>query len=322
MTAQQMTAAVIAAPGELRLETLPLPKPGAGQVLVKLEGCGVCASNLPVWEGREWFTYPLPPGNPGHEGWGHVLQCGAGVNHVAVGDRVAFLSNQAYATHEVVATDALVTLPSALKGKPFPAEPLACAINIFARSQIISGDRVAIVGIGFLGALLTHLAARAGAEVIAITRRESALQVARDFGASHTIPMHDHWEIISEVMALTGDKGCNCVIEAVGKQWPLDLAGELTATRGRLVVAGYHQDGPRQVNMQLWNWRGIDVINAHERDPKIYLSGMRSAVRAVASGDLDPMPLFTHTFPLAQLDEAFAITQDRPDGFMKALITL
>jgi len=54
------------------------------------------------------------------------------------------------------------------------------------------------------------------------------------------------------------------VIEAAGQQWPLDLATELTRERGRLIIAGYHQDGPRQINMQLWNWRGLDVINAHE----------------------------------------------------------
>ena len=97
---------------------------------------------------------------------------------------------------------------------------------------------------------------------------------------------------------LTGGCFCDRVIEAVGKQWPLDLAAELTRERGRLIVAGYHQDGPRQVNMWLWNWRGLDVINAHERDPKVYVQGIREAVDAVASGRLDPGPLYTHVFPL------------------------
>ena len=48
------------------------------------------------------------------------------------------------------------------------------------------------------------------------------------------------------------------------------------------MIAGYHQDGLRQVNMQLWNWRGIDVINAHERDPRVYISGMHAAANAIA----------------------------------------
>lgn len=320
--AQSMTAAVIARPGVLTLQQLALPQPGVGEVLVALEGCGVCASNLPVWEGREWFSYPLPPGNPGHEGWGRILEMGPEVRGLSVDDRVAFLSENAFATHETVAMESIVKLPSKLDDQPFPAEPLACAFNVFARSQIAPGDRVAVIGIGFLGAILTRLAANAGAEVIAISRRTFALKLAQQFGAAHLIPMDDHQEILEQVKDLTNGNGCDCVIEAVGKQWPLDLAGELTCTRGRLVVAGYHQDGPRQVNMQLWNWRGLNVINAHERDPAVYLSGMKSAINAVAQGKLDPTPLYTHTFSLAQLDKAFDLMQERPAGFLKALITL
>ena len=139
-------------------------------------------------------------------------------------------------------------------------------------------------------------------------------------GAAHRIPMEDHWQIIEEVRGLTGGRFCDVVIEAVGKQWPLDLAAELTRERGRLVVAGYHQDGPRQVNMQLWNWRGLDVVNAHERDPAIYVRGIEEAAEAVASGRLDPAPLFTHSFGLEGLGEALDHTRDRPRGFMKALI--
>jgi threonine dehydrogenase-like Zn-dependent dehydrogenase len=141
-------------------------------------------------------------------------------------------------------------------------------------------------------------------------------------GAAHTIVMDDHTRIIDDVKQLTGGSFCDVVIEAVGKQWPLDLSAELTRERGRLVVAGYHQDGPRQVNMQLWNWRGLDVINAHERDPAIYLQGMREAVRAVETGLLNPLPLYTHVFRLDELDEALNTTIERPDGFMKALITM
>jgi threonine dehydrogenase-like Zn-dependent dehydrogenase len=156
--------------------------------------------------------------------------------------------------------------------------------------------------------------------VIAISRRPFALDVARQFGAAETIPMDDHWRIVERVKALTGGEGSERVIEVVGAQWPLDLAGELARVRGRLVIAGYHQDGPRQVNMQLWNWRGLDVINAHERDPAVYAGGMRLAVEAVASGALDPSPLYTHTFALDGLGDALQLMHDRPDGFMKALV--
>jgi threonine dehydrogenase-like Zn-dependent dehydrogenase len=316
-----MRAAVVVGPGEIRLDDAILPTPGAGQVRVRLEGCGVCASNLTPWAGPEWMSFPTEPGALGHEGWGVIDAVGEGVEGLAVGDRVAALGHKSYAEWDIADQQAVVKLPEALDGQPFPGEPLGCAMNIFRRADIQPGQTVAIVGIGFLGAILTRLATEAGARVIAISRRPFSLDVAREFGAAELVPMDDHWKIIERVRELTGGVFCDRVIEAVGKQWPLDLAAELTRERGKLIIAGYHQDGPRQINMQLWNWRGLDVINAHERDPEAYAQGIRDAVEAVASGRLDPAPLYTHTFPLERLDEALNATRDRPDGFLKALVT-
>lgn len=321
-TVQTMQAAIVTGPGAVEIESLPVPEPGSGEVRIRLEGCGVCASNLVPWSGPDWMTFPTEPGGLGHEGWGVIDAVGPGVSGLKPGDRVAALSYHAYATHDIASTDMVVPLPEALNGQPFPGEPLGCAINIFRRAGIEAGMTVAIVGSGFLGALLTQLASKAGARVIAISRRQTSLDVASRMGAADVIEMRDHWEIIEKVRTLTDGRFCDRVIEAVGKQWPLDLAGELTAERGRLVIAGYHQDGPRQVNMQLWNWRGLDVINAHERDPKVYIKGIRTAVDAVADGSLDPSPLYTHRFPLSDLDKALDATRDRPDGFLKALMVM
>ena len=134
--------------------------------------------------------------------------------------------------------------------------------------------------------------------------------------------MLDHWQIIERVKGLTGGALCDVVVEAVGKQWPLDLAGELVREMGRMVIAGYHQDGPRQVSMQQWNWKGLDVINAHEREEAVYVRGIRDAADAVASGVLDPGPLMTHSFPLEGLADALDATRDRPEGFLKALVAI
>jgi threonine dehydrogenase-like Zn-dependent dehydrogenase len=317
-----MRASVIAAPGKITTQETELPEPSAGQVLLRLEGSGVCASSIPVWEGRSWFDYPQPAGAPGHEGWGRIVAVGENVRGVAVGQRVAAVTYRAHAEYDIAQASAVVPLPETLDGTAVPGEPLGCAVNIFRRSAIEAGQTVAIVGIGFLGALLTRLASHAGARVIAISRRSFALDLARTLGADETIPMDDHARIIERVRALTEGRWCECVIEAVGQQWPLDLAGEITAERGRLVIAGFHQDGPRQVNVQLWNWRGIDVVNAHERDPLIYAAGIRGAVELMSAGVLDPTPLYTHRFPLDGLGEALELTRTRPDGFLKALVTV
>jgi threonine dehydrogenase-like Zn-dependent dehydrogenase len=316
-----MRAAVVTGPGKVRVDDVARPEPGPGQVRLRLAGSGVCASNLTPWAGPEWMRFPTEPGALGHEGWGVIDAVGAGVEGLQAGQPVAALSYHAYAEYDVADAAAVVPLPDALAGQPFPGEPLGCAMNIFRRSEIAPGQTVAIVGIGFLGAILTRLASEAGARVIAVSRRPFSLEVARAMGAAETIPMADHEGIIGAVKALTGGAFCDRVIEAVGKQWPLDLSAELTRERGRLVIAGYHQDGPRQVNMQLWNWRGLDVINAHERDPEVYMAGIRAAVAAVTSGRLDPRPLYTHVYPLERLGEALDATRDRPDGFLKALVT-
>jgi NADPH2:quinone reductase len=315
-------AAVFAGPRRLRVEPILTPLPGPGEVRVRLEGCGVCASNLPVWEGRPWFEYPFTPGAPGHEGWGRIDAVGAGVEDLAVGDRVAMLSEHAYAQHDIAAAANVVRLPPELDGRDFPGEPLGCALNILERSGIRAGETVAVVGVGFLGALLIRLAADAGARVIALSRRPYALNIARRQGAAETISSNDFRDAVRRTKALTGEAGCDGVIEVAGEQSTLDLASELTKVRGRLVIAGYHQDGPRQVNMQLWNWRGLDVVNAHERDPRAYLGGMRKAVEAVATGRLDPSPLYTHRVRLAELPMAFQLMRERPDGFMKAVLIL
>jgi len=315
-----MRAAVLTGAGKFMLADAPLPEPGAGEVRVKLAGCGVCASNLTPWEGPEWMQFPTDPGALGHEGWGTVDAVGEGVTEIVTGDRVGFLSGKAYAEYDVAEAGQVVKLPEALRDLDLPLEPFGCAMNIFRRSDIHAGQTVAIVGVGFLGAILVRLASNAGARVIAISRRQASLDLAIEMDAAETIPMKDHWQIIERVRELTGGRFCDRVIEAVGKQWPLDLAAELTCEGGRLVIAGYHQDGPRQVNMQLWNWRGFDVVNAHERDPAISVQGMREAVDAIESRVIDPRKLVTHRYPLEKLGEALDATRDRPGNFVKAVV--
>jgi NADPH:quinone reductase len=315
-------AAVISTPQQIEVHEREFGEPREGEVRVRVEGCGVCASNLALWQGKPWFEYPVEPGAPGHEAWGRIDATGKGVTNIKPGARVAFLSSHAFAEYDFAAISELVRLPPALDGVPVPAEPLGCAVNIFKRSLISPGQTVAIVGVGFLGTLLTQLAAGAGARVLALSHRRSSLKLAEEFGAEAAIVIDDEQRAVQKVRQLTNGRGCECVIEAAGTQEALDLSSELTSERGRLVIAGYHQDGPRQVNMQLWNWRGLDIINAHERDPLVYVQGMSDAIASLQAGVMNPSRLYTHTFPLEELPQAFATIDNSPEGFIKALISL
>jgi threonine dehydrogenase-like Zn-dependent dehydrogenase len=292
-----MQGATIIAPRLVQSRPVPRPEPEPGEVLIRIEGCGLCASSLPLWAGRPWFDYPLEPGAPGHEAWGVEVQSGR---------RFALLSYHGFAGYEAVEESSMVPLPPELDDMAFPGEALGCAMNVFARSGVRSGDRVAVVGAGFLGLLLVQLCVAEGAEVFACSRRRSAVELAQSFGA--------------ESRSQPPPESCSVVIEAAGQQETLDLASALVATGGRLVIAGFHQDGHRTVDLQSWNWRGLDVINAHERSPEVSLAGMRAAVQAVLAGTLRPEPLYTHVFPLTELADAFEVASRRPEGFVKALV--
>ncbi len=316
-----MKTAVFTAPREINVQDNPISLPKDDEVLIRFEGCGLCASDMPVWEGREWFGYPMPPGNPGHEGWGVVDTVGKNVKSVKPGNRVSTLCQKAYAEFGISKGSEITELPNFFDDKPFPGEPMACVINIFRRCKIKPGMTTAIVGTGWIGLLLIQLVKTAGAEIIAISRSPSSYEKAKACGADHFFSVTEDEYIAEQIKELTDGQYCDCVIEAAGKQESLDLASQITGIRGRLVIAGYHQDGLRTVNMQQWNWRGLDVINAHERNPEVYLDGMREAVLMVAASVINPFPLFTHKFPLEDIQTAFETFDNKPENFIKALIT-
>jgi threonine dehydrogenase-like Zn-dependent dehydrogenase len=275
-----MRAAVLTGPGRVAVREHPIPEPGPGEVLVRVEGCGVCGSSLPVWEGRPWFSYPAEPGSPGHEVWGHTSD----------GRRVTGLSGHGFAELDVLREDELVELPPALDDVPFPGEALGCAVNVVRRADIRAGQEIAIVGMGFLGTTVAQLCELRGARVTRVRRDD---------------------EPTGEFLR---------VIEAAGTQAALDTASRLVATGGRLVIAGFHQDGLRTIDLQSWNWRGLDVVNAHERDPQRYVEGMQEAVRLAAAGDLDVAALVTDRFGLDELEPAFEAASRRDPDFVKAVV--
>jgi threonine dehydrogenase-like Zn-dependent dehydrogenase len=296
-----------------------IQEPGSGQVRVALEGSGVCASSVPVWEGRPWFTYPMEPGSPGHEGWGAIEAIGPGVAGLSPGDRVASLGNRAFASHEIVAADQVIPIDGIPDGVPFPGEAFGCAANVARAARISPGARVAVIGVGFLGAVVVRLASTAGAHVVAISRREWALDLAESLGANETIRLGDAADVV-RIARGPQDIGVDVAIEAIGAQQSLDLAASITREQGRIVIAGYHQDGPRTIDLQLWNWRAFEIVNAHWRSASAYASGLREAVAAVRVGVIQPERFVTHVLPLDRLGDAMTLIRERPDGFLKAVV--
>ncbi|MCM2439153.1 zinc-binding dehydrogenase [Agrobacterium vitis] len=330
-----MKAAVVTGPEQINIVSHTLPQPGWSQVRIRLEGFGVLAC-APLSRDRQardrqgrTLTSVEPIGLDG-EGWGVIDAIGPNVRSLSVGDRVASLVCTAYASHHLADADSVISLPPRLYGMPFPGQSLSRAMNIFRRSNIKAGQRVAIIGIDFVGALLIQLASRAKAHVIAISRRPTFLAMAKNMGAAEAFTIDergatdDPVRIIEAVHKLTGGYLCDRAIDITGETRMIALADQLTNTQGRLIMAGRQQDDPGEGVSQLWKARGATIIQTDEGNAEIgseiCVDGMLEAVAAIMDGRLDPTPLYTHRYRLEELGQALIDTHDQPDGFMKALV--
>src|SRR5690554_4110605 len=216
-----MKAATLTEPGKFVIQETQIPEPGKDEVLIKMTGCGICASNLPPFEGRSWFHYPMDQGGLGREGWGIVDKVGENVTRFKPGDAVTALSFHAFAEYDIAEESNVVKLPESLRDNPFPGEPLGSAMNIIKRCDIREDQTVAIIGAGFLGCLLIQLAKLKKARVIAISKRKSSLNLAQEMGADEVLAFND--DPIQQIKDLTKGKLCDRVIEATGKQKPLNI---------------------------------------------------------------------------------------------------
>jgi threonine dehydrogenase-like Zn-dependent dehydrogenase len=319
-----MKAAQLVAPCTVRLVESDLPTPGPDEALVEVLACGVCGSDLNAWRGVPGLEYPLPPGAPGHEVWGTVAAIGPGapgegsaaaadLPPARLGQRVTGLLQGGYAQYALARIDQLVWVPPDLGGEPLLGEPLACAANVVRRAARGPDQPVAVVGFGYLAALTVQLMFpdRAG-DWVAVSRRPESRALALELGARAAYDFGRVPDALWDSFPV--------VVEAAGVQQALDVASWLTAVGGRLVIAGYHADGPRTINLQSWNWKGIDVINAHERRPETYLRGLRDGLAAVERHRLDLSRLISHRWPLEGLDDALRTAEERPAGYVKGLV--
>jgi len=256
----------------------------------------------------------------GHEVSGVVEALGEGVSGVEAGQPVTALAQRGFAEYTTARAANIIPLPKNIPLHLALGEPIACAANAAMRAGIQLGDTVVLVGAGFMGALLLQFVTQLGAaHVSVIDPRPSARALARQLGADSVLDPGEN-DPVRAILSLTEGAGADVVIEATGNQRGLDLAATLTRTRGRLVIYGYHQGGTRTVDAQLWNLRGLDIVNAHQRDNSDYMKGMRVGINMLKHRKLDMTSLVTHRFPLEQIADAFALALERPEGFVKAIV--
>jgi 2-desacetyl-2-hydroxyethyl bacteriochlorophyllide A dehydrogenase len=315
-----MKIASLTGPKEFQLNEEPLPALLPDDVLVRVTACGVCTSELDLWEGKAGTD--LYPRYPGHEVSGVVAEVGKDVEGLAQGDRVAvWAPGRGFAEYVIVKSKfcfAAGDLPLDLA----LAEPLACAVNTVEMANLSLSDDVVIIGAGFMGNLVQKLVAMQGPRrLIVADTRPDALERALRLGASHVVDVTKK-SLPEVVKSLTDGKGADAAFEVVGGQAPLILLGDVTRMSGKVVIVGYHQGEPRQIPLGYWNWMAFQILNAHFREETTILRGMRIGMRLLTSRRMSIDDLVTHRFQLSEINQAFRTAYEKPQGFVKSTVLM
>jgi 2-desacetyl-2-hydroxyethyl bacteriochlorophyllide A dehydrogenase len=315
-----MKIAILQGPRVFDLADAPVPEIAADEVLVRVAYCGVCTSELDMWDGTAGNS--VFPRTPGHEVSGVVEQAGAQVSTFKPGDKVGvWVSGRGFA--EYVAVKAEYCLPAGDVPLDMAlAEPLACAVNTVELANISLGDDVVIIGAGFMGNLVQKLVDLQGPRrLIVADTRADALERAKQLGATRVVNVKN--ESLPEVVKeLTDGRGADVSFEVTGVQAPLLMLGDVTRMSGKVVIVGYHQGGRREIPLAQWNWMAFQVLNAHFREQATIMRGMRIGMRLLTSGRLRLDGLISHRFALPEINKAFEVAHDKPEGFVKSTVAI
>ena len=314
-----MRAIVLDHPGSFRVAEVPDPTPGPGQIVVKVDACGICGTDLHIMDG-EFPPTPYPI-TPGHEFAGTIVasladarmdlpvgtrvavdpslycgycrRCRSGrdnlcENWAAIGDTV----NGAFAEYVAVPAVNAHRLPGDLDGQlGAMVEPLACAVHGMRRLGPVFGDTVVLTGAGTMGLLLLQLLLHAGAgPVTVVDRVADRLAVARKLGAA---------QVAADTSALEGER-FEIAVDATGVPAVIDAAAGLLDRGGRLLVFGV---SPAEATITLSPFRVYnDEITV--TGSMAILRSFGPAVDLIASGAVDPRPLLSEPLPLEMFGEA------------------
>ena len=315
-----MKIAVLTGPQKFEFQEELLSPLLPDEVLLRVAACGVCTSELDMWEGKAGGQ--MYPRYPGHEVSGIVVDMGKDVQGFTPGDPVAvWAPGRGFAEHVVVKSKYCfpagdLPLDLAL------AEPLACAVNAVELANLSLSDDVVIIGAGFMGNLVQKLVSMQGPRhLIVADTRADALERALKLGATHVVnPAKE--SLPDVVKSLTDGQGADVAFEVVGGQTPLNLLGDVARMSGKAVIVGFHQGEPRQIPLGYWNWMAFQILNAHFREEATILRGMRIGMRLLTSGRLRLDDLVTHRFQLSEINQAFRTAHEKPEGFVKSTVVM
>lgn len=243
-------------PDALRVDTVAVPKPAAGQALVRVEWAGV--NFIDVYKRTGLYTVPLPA-TLGEEGAGTVVATGDGVTEPREGERVAWAGAiGAYAEYAAVPATKLVTLPEKVgtrEGAALMLQGMTAHYLATSTYPLRDGDRCVVhAAAGGVGLLLVQIAKKRGAFVIATAGSDEKAALARTAGADETI-VYTRQDFVAESKRITGGKGVQVIYDSVGRSTFLPGL-ELLAPRGMMVLFGQSSGPVGAIDPQLLNQKG------------------------------------------------------------------
>ena len=294
-------------PEVLKLVELPIPEPGPGQVLIRIEATGVNFVEIYFRKGIYKASFPLIPGS---EAAGTVEELGPGVTGFAAGDAVASTSVMgAYAEYALVPAAQLVKVPTALSLESAAAAMLQgmTAHYLACSTYPLKSGETALVhaGAGGVGLLLTQMAARIGARIISTVSTPAKAELSREAGAAEVIN-YSQQDFEAEVKRITGGKGVDVVYDSVGKT-TFDKSLNCLRPRGMMVLFGASSGPVPLFDLQQLNSKGSLYITRPSmwhyvatRAELEWRSG--DVLNWVAKGELKLR--MEHTYQLAEAGQA------------------
>lgn len=341
-----MRAAVLDEPRSITVLSIPDPVLAPGKAIVRVEAASICGSDLTgYWGVNARMRLPTVPG---HEVAGTVVEVGDGVDQALIGRRVVVEPNVScrecqwcraglpnvcpsyrvlgesmdlpggLAEAIAVAADQLYELPEDLSSAEGAIiQPLAISYHgVVARAHVARGESVLVVGAGPIGLAALAIARDLGARCLVSDVVDDRLAVAKRLGAD-VVFRADKEDVALAVRAATDGEGVDVAIEAVGGAQDQSLRDAIGAvrSRGRVLILGTFGKQGQSIPGYAFKNREITMLGSHGHP-----GTFEPVLDLIARGRLRPADLITHELPLAEVEQAFALLDQRRDGVVKVVI--
>ena len=327
-----MQAVVLHGREDLRLETVPVPQPGPGELLLRVGAALTCGTDLKVYRRGYHAKMLVPPTLFGHEIAGTVIAMGADVAGFQPGDRVVALNsapcgaclfcrrdqpnlcsdllfnNGAYAEYiripaRIVAKNTLHVPDAVLFQHAALTEPLACVVHGLEQCSPRRGDTVVVIGAGPIGLMFLRTAQIAGCRVIAVVKRDDQIASARRFGADEVVQIADGVDTVAAVRALTEDgEGADVVVECVATPATWEQSVEMVRKGGVVNLFGGPPSGTSvSFDTNRLHYGDITLKATFHHTP----AACRRAFELITSGRMHAEDFITATSGLSDVPDVF-----------------